>query len=454
MNQSKSSLQSLGVLIVVAIAFAMSGSDARCQQEAPKSTTDVTAPKAAASPTADDDYWDGEWLTGDWDGERKRLREKGVELDFRLTQGYQGVANGSVLEHGAYGGKFDTDFKVNMEKLAGWKGFSWQVRTETRFGDFAKVVGTKMIPVTYLITPKASETVGAISALNFTQLIPLDAKKGNFIMLGAGRYYGFDGADSPFNGGGGHTTFMHLAFNGTPTNGRLVPSVTNGANFAWIRKGNPFLTFSVRDATGHPTTPGISDLFKDGATFITGMNFPTKWLNKTGKQAVTVMVTTKKLTPFDDRNDGITNPVPPTEPLTPKSGSWIVQYKFFQYFKEQKEADGYTTGWGIFGTFARADGKTNKSGLVLAFGAGGTGPFKARKYDRWGAAFLIDGVSLFYRRQVGKEIHLDSEHVLEGFYNFYLTRFISITGDVQVIRPMLTGSGIAVLPAARLVVNF
>ena len=68
--------------------------------------------------------------------------------------------------------------------------------------------------------------------------------------------------------------------------------------------------------------------------------------------------------------------------------------------------------------------------------------------------FSIDGVSLVYRRQVGKEIHLDSEHVFEGFYNFYLTRFISITGDVQVIRPMLTGSGVAVLPAARLVFNF
>jgi hypothetical protein len=85
---------------------------------------------------------------------------------------------------------------------------------------------------------------------------------------------------------------------------------------------------------------------------------------------------------------------------------------------------------------------------------GGTGPFKSRKYDRWGAAFSIDGVSLVYRRQVGPLINLDSEHVFEGFYNFALTRFITITGDVQIIRPMLTGSGIAVLPAARMVINF
>jgi len=445
------------LLLVAAVMLLLMPRDGRCQQDspahAPNSAAALSA-QATPSPTPETDYWDGDWLTGDWDGQRNRLREKGIELDFRLTQHYQGVANGSVLEHGGYGGKFDTDMRFNMAKLAGWKGLSVQVRTETRWGNFAKVVGTKLIPITYMITPKTSGTVSAISALNFTQLIPLNADKGDFIMFGAGRYYGFDGADSPFNGGGGHTTFMHLAFNGTPTNGRLVPSVTNGANFAWIRKGNPFLTFSVRDAVGHPTSPGISDMFKEGATFITGVNFPTKWLNKSGKQAVTVMMTTRKLTPFDDRQDGIINPVEPVEPLTPKSGSWIIQYKFFQYFKEHKEQNGMTTGWGVFGTFAGADGKTNKSGAVLTLGIGGTGPFQSRKYDRWGAAFVIDGVSRVYRRQVGAAIHLDSEHVFEGFYNFAITRFVTLTGDVQVIRPMLTGSGIAVLPAARMVINF
>jgi hypothetical protein len=30
-------------------------------------------------------------LTGDWDGERTRLREKGIDMKFRLTQIYQGT---------------------------------------------------------------------------------------------------------------------------------------------------------------------------------------------------------------------------------------------------------------------------------------------------------------------------------------------------------------------------
>jgi carbohydrate-selective porin OprB len=395
-----------------------------------------------------------EWFSGDWGGVRSRWQNDGADLDVRLTQGYQDVANGSRLEDGAYGGKFDADLHFDMGRLAGWRGFSWQLRGETRFGDFANVVGTKMIPVTYLITPKASGTVTAINALNFTWLRPLPSSEGDFVMVGAGRYYGFDGGDSPFNGGGGHTTFLHLAFNGTPTNGRLVPSITNGANFAWIRNDTPFLTLSVRDAVGHPTSSGLSELFEDGATFILGINFPTNWHDSSGKQSLTGMITTRKLTPFDDRSDGLQNPFPSAEPLQQESGSWVVQYKFYHYIAEQQQRDGSTTGWGVFGTVAAAEGRTNKSALVVALGLGGTAPFATRPYDRWGIAFAIDGVSLVYRRQVGEAVRLDSENVLEAFYSYAFTRSIALTADVHVIRPMLTGSGTAVLPAIRMVVNF
>jgi hypothetical protein len=239
----------------------------------------VAAPRAqtavgTAAATTDDSYWTQERATGDWDGGRNTLRNKGVELDFRLTQSYQGVSTDAPQNKGGYGGKFDTKFSFDVNKLARWQGLSGQVITETRFGDIPTVTGTKLIPTTYLITPKSAGTVFAITAVNVTQLVPINRTSGDFLVIGAGKYMDFDGADSPFHGGGGHTTFLHLAFNGTPTHGRLVPSVTNGANLAWVRKGNPFLTFSVRDATGHPTTPGITDMFEDGATFISGISVP------------------------------------------------------------------------------------------------------------------------------------------------------------------------------------
>jgi porin len=287
--------------------------------------------------------------------------------------------------------------------------------------------------------------------VNFTQLIPFGARSGDFLAIGAGKYMGFDGSDSPFHGGGGHTTFLHLAFNGTPTHGRLVPSVTNGANVAWIRQGNPFLTFSVRDAVGHPTTPGITDMFEEGATFITGLSVPTTLKNNAGKHSVVGMVTTRKFTPFDT-GAGEENPVAPTDSLAPQAGSWIVQYKMYQYFHQSKGTDGTPIGWGMFGTFVVADGRTNKSGLVLTLGLGGV-LFEAREHDRFGVAYSQDGVSLKYREQA-RPFNLNSENVCEAFYTFAVTPFIKITADIQVIRPMLQASGTAVLPGVRLVLDF
>ena len=419
----------------------------RASAQAESATLDATQ---SATPT--DSYWTGEWALGDWGGARTKLLAKGVDVDGRLTQGYQGVTTGAQPNHGDYGGKFLTDFSFDFGKLAGWTGFSSQVLTETRWGDIPDIVGNKLIPTTYLITPKSSGTVFAITGLNVTQLLPLKAK-GDFIAIGAGRYMGFDGADSPFHGGGGHTTFLHLSFNGTPTHGRLVPSVTNGANLAWIRRGNPFLTFSVRDAVGHPTTPGITDMFEEGVTFISGLNLPTHFLRKSGQHSITGMITTREFTPFDVGPGETLGPVAPPLVLIPESGSWILQYKMYQYFHERKAPDGTTTGWGMFGTFVVADGKTNKSGAVLTLGIGGQVPFERRRRDRFGIAYSQDGVSFPYREQA-KPFELNSENVFESFYSFALTKFVAVTVDLQVIRPMLVGSGVALLPGVRTVIAF
>jgi len=422
------------------------------RQTSPPISETAPAPTGETrSLSAASDYWREAWATGDWGGARRTLADKGFDLVIRLTQSYQGVTTGARGNQGEYGGKFLTDFALDFGKLVGWRGLSWQILTETRFGEIPNIVGTKMIPTTFLITPKSAGTIFAITGLNFTQLLPLKGK-GDAIAIGAGKYMGFDGADSPFNGGGGHTTSLHLAFNGTPTNGRLVPSVTNGANLAWIRKGNPFLTFSVRDAVGHPTTPGITDIFKDGATFISGIGFPTAFGNKSGKQSVTGMVTTRKFTPFFD-GPGEIGPIAPPLQLIPEAGSWILQYKMCQYLSEPTSVDGTRRGWGMFATFAAADGRTNKSGLVLTLGLGGDAVMERRPHDRWGVAYTQDGVSFKYREQA-RPFNLNSENVLEAFYGFAITPFVVLSADLQVIRPMLQGSGTAVLPGVRLVIDF
>ena len=56
------------------------------------------AAAAAPTPSPEPDFWHRETMTGDWDGARARMEEKGVELEFKLTNFYQGVASGGTRQ--------------------------------------------------------------------------------------------------------------------------------------------------------------------------------------------------------------------------------------------------------------------------------------------------------------------------------------------------------------------
>jgi len=78
-------------------------------------------PSPAAASAPDTSFQGRKALTGDWGGTRSEWEEKGVELEFKASQFVQGVASGGV-DTGAVGnGKFQTIFKFDFGKLAGWE---------------------------------------------------------------------------------------------------------------------------------------------------------------------------------------------------------------------------------------------------------------------------------------------------------------------------------------------
>ena len=60
-------------------------------------TKPATPPAAAPAPTPETDFWKREQMTGDWGGDRLRLKEEGLEIELSLTQFYQGVADGGFF---------------------------------------------------------------------------------------------------------------------------------------------------------------------------------------------------------------------------------------------------------------------------------------------------------------------------------------------------------------------
>src|SRR5204862_6234714 len=101
-----------------------------------KSESGVASDSQEAKPAAtpEPDFWHRETMTGNWGGTRTRWKESGVELEFKLSQFYQGVAVGGIRHDSEYNGKFQTIAKFDLGKLAGWKYWYADVRTETRFG--------------------------------------------------------------------------------------------------------------------------------------------------------------------------------------------------------------------------------------------------------------------------------------------------------------------------------
>ena len=98
----------------------------------PKGATENAPQAAAASPASspEPDFWHQEEMTGDWGGARGRLKEKGVELEFKLTQFYQGVAAGGIRHDSEYNGKFQTVANSISENLP--VGNGGRLRSELR----------------------------------------------------------------------------------------------------------------------------------------------------------------------------------------------------------------------------------------------------------------------------------------------------------------------------------
>jgi porin len=210
------------------------------------------------------DFLHQDELTGDWNGTRTRWKDKGVELASSLTQFYQGIASGGITTGSEYNGTAQATLTFDLGKLVGWNYWSAEVQAETRFGG-PLLLGTGTIsPVnTAAIIPGADGTVFSLTAVNVTKLFPIDLQEGKLVAVFFGRYNLVDLVDEGFFAGGGTEQFFNIAQIGLLTVWRQVSLVTNAVSLAYVRRGDPFITFALMDPNDHSTNPGLSNLFAD-----------------------------------------------------------------------------------------------------------------------------------------------------------------------------------------------
>jgi porin len=419
-----------------------------------KRVQETTSHPAEPVPAPAPDFWHQETMTGDWGGARPRWKEKGIDLEFKLVGFYQGIASGGTNDNRAYTGKFQTTWKFDLGKVAGWKYWSSEIQAEWRFGNPA-LSGTGGINFvnTAGIIPAASGSVVSVTAVNFTRIIPRDLKKGDLYVVSFGRYNLLDLVDEDFFAGSGIERFMNVAPIGPLTVLRQVPLITNAATFAVVKGGEPRFTFTVMDPDDQSLDPGLDTLFSDGITFSPGYNIPTKYFGKSAKHSFTGAITTKKYTPFDAIKQVII-PGPPLNPVEPKRGSFSISYAFRQYLVER----GHRDGWGLFTQVSIADKDTSPITRFFNVGLGGNGLIASRRQDEFGVSYAYTDLSKVLKDNLNLIsvglLRPRPEHQFEGFYNFHVTPWMRLTGDIQIIRGVRRRVDSAVVPGARLELIF
>lgn len=82
---------------------------------------------AAASGQAGNSIWQWDHLTGDWNGDRKALEDKGVKFTLDYVSEVMDVASGGIRQGAAYEGRFDVNLDLDFEKMGLWQGGSAHV---------------------------------------------------------------------------------------------------------------------------------------------------------------------------------------------------------------------------------------------------------------------------------------------------------------------------------------
>ncbi|MHC4343393.1 MAG: carbohydrate porin [Planctomycetota bacterium] len=368
-------------------------------------------------------------LTGDWNGQRTKLAERGITIDIDVIQTYQGVVDGGTDSSWEYGGTAEYNFQFDFQKLGLWPGAFVHGRAKQQYGEFV------------------NNNTGAMVAANFQGLLPLPDYDGvavpqfvftqflsESLAVFLGKIDTTEGDSTRFSGARGKDNFMNQAFvlNAAAVRGLPLSALGGGLLFIWpdARAEKPTtLSVSILGPDGQPNTAGWDDDFEDGTSYSVEFRRPTQFFGKDGAHTFAGVYSDKDFTILD-QDPGIILP-PGSGPLEENDGTWAFYYNFDQYLFNEEEDP--TQGFGLFGRFGIADDETNPADTFYSIGLGGKGIIEGRDEDTFGVGYYYLKIS----DELPKVISNRSEDTqgFEVFYNIEATPWLHITPDFQIIDP-------------------
>ncbi|WP_428820714.1 carbohydrate porin [Microbulbifer sp. MCCC 1A16149] len=386
-------------------------------------------------------------------GARQTLRDRGVNIDARLTQFSQGVLDGDGSKSWQYGGKGDLIVNLDMSKLGLWRGFSVNVHQEWIYGEDANNPGNgELFPFnTALAYPRLG---GSDSETALT----LRQQFGDSTSLSFGKFNMLSfAAKKPLAGGGGLDTFMNIGL-AAPISGVTPPYL-----FGFIgahKTEHAAFTLMVYDPRNSQDQEVIKNPFSEGTTTSISATFPVKVADNKGFYSVRGVYSSKS--GFDlNLIPALLDLPPESESLLAKKGYWYLSAAAQQYlYHTPGNPD---AGWGLFLEAAASDGNPNPLKWHFLVGLGGQGLHPDRPQDRWGVGYfkyglskkLVDGLAI-----IGNTIPFDptffirDEQGVEIFYNLHVTPWLRITADLQRVKPHEQGRPDVTVGAVRAQIRF
>jgi porin len=395
-------------------------------------------------------------FTGDWLGLRSDLAERGLTFDFFATQFYQGIAQGGQRREGEYGGKLDYLFNVDGGKLGLWQGFFVNFHAETRFGTSVNNIDGLIAPSNISMNfPDPDRDVTSITGLKFTQALSerfaVYAAKMNTLDEYPLRYSPGLGTNKP-----GLEGFMNTSLVFNPIAARTIPYSAAAAGAAVLRKGEPLFTLTVFDPEER-ATKGLENLFARGAVVMPDLVLRRKSFGLPGVLNLGGTYSNAKYRSVDPAaylniisqllqgHPGVIR-----SPL--ETGSWSLYANFYQSLWVHDDDE--KRSWGVFGQTGISDGNPNPIKFVANGGVGGRSMFSGRKLDTFGAAFFYLGLSSNFKAITRPIQPQGDEYGVELFYNYAITPWCRLTGDLQIARPSTLGLNTVIIPGLRLQILF
>src|SRR5688572_3385558 len=102
-------------------------------QDEPPAVPAPIANDATSLPDYTGDWTTRQYLSGDWGGQRTKLAEQGLTLDFSWTQFAQGVLDGGRRRDWDYGGNFNTLLNADLGQLGLVTGGAFSMCVESKY---------------------------------------------------------------------------------------------------------------------------------------------------------------------------------------------------------------------------------------------------------------------------------------------------------------------------------